>query len=97
MLDTSRVNAVTLYSLAKQIPLNKIDPYEIGMELGKSLVGPYLLRRDTTGLTSFVLQKRALVLRGLGLEEPVAGTSTPRHLKPATSEDRILEEMPKVC
>ena len=85
ILDTTRVNAVTLYSMAQNIDLSKIDPYKIGMDLGMALVRPYMMTRSVVGLDSRVLMKRDFVM---GTRRPTQDQASSSELKPAAGARR---------
>ena len=68
VLDTSRINASTVWSMNNNENPRKIGSMGFGWEFEKSLVVPYLNQRSVNGLTWSIQNKMCLVV-GIGLTE----------------------------
>ena len=61
LLDTVRINACTLFSLANNDDPTKKNAFDFGYALAKQLVMPHIQRRNRNGLTSDIILKIQLV------------------------------------
>ena len=64
VLDTSRINASTVWSMNNNENPRKIDSIGFGWELVKSLVVPYVNQRSVNGLSRSIQNKMSLVVVG---------------------------------
>ena len=64
LLDTLRVNSITLFSLNKQLKEKKGESFEHGYNLAEQLILPQIIRRSRKGLTATVLGKIDMILGG---------------------------------
>lgn len=54
LLDTVRVNASTVFSLANKIDPKKTDSFEFGSNLAYQLIMPFLQKRPVNGIQTAV-------------------------------------------
>ena len=69
MLDTTRVNAKSIWCIKEGIDFNRINSYDFGWDLAKCLATPHLTRRNLNGLGALVQLKMNLFLSKV-LEQP---------------------------
>ena len=69
MLDTTRVNAKSIWCIKEGIDFNRIKSYDFGWDLAKCLAMPHVTRRNLNGLSAMVQLKMNLFL-GKTLEQP---------------------------
>lgn len=62
ILDTSRVNASTIWALNNEKQPKKVNSFNFGWELALSLVMPMIKKRDTSGLHENILNKIRVML-----------------------------------
>ena len=62
VLDTSRINASTVWSISNNENPRKIDSIGFGWELVKSLVVPYVNQKSVDGLSRSIQNKISLVV-----------------------------------
>ena len=66
LLDTIRVNSNTVYNIANNVPKNKQNSFEFGVELCDSLMIPFIKQRPKNGLSKSIVQKINLALQDYG-------------------------------
>ena len=66
ILDTIRVNSNTVYNIANNVPKNKQNSFEFGVELCDSLIIPFIKQRPKNGLSKSIVQKINLALQEYG-------------------------------
>ena len=69
VIDTARVNAGTLFSLKKNTDPRKLNSFQFGLDLARSLVLPHLKRRKQVGLQKNILNKMKICLDFLQPED----------------------------
>jgi len=57
LLDSTRVNATTLYALANNLNPKKLDSFSIGTKIADHLIGPFIQTRPRNGLQSPIIRK----------------------------------------
>ena len=62
MLDTTRVNAKSIWCIKEGIDFNRIKSYDFGWDLAKCLAMPHVTRRNLNGLKAMVQLKMNLFL-----------------------------------
>ena len=65
LLDTIRVNSNTVYNIAHNVPKNKQNSFEFGVELCDSLIS-FIKQRLKNGLSKSIVQKINLSLQDYG-------------------------------
>ena len=68
MLDTTRVNAKSIWCIKEGIDFNQIKSYDFGWDLAKCLAMPHETRQNLNGLSAMVQLKMNLFL-GKALEQ----------------------------
>ena len=86
MLDVTRINAQTIFSLNKSLNVRKTDSFIFGWDLVLSLVTPQIqIRSETKGLQGDIKKKMALFI---GLPEPQITAQNTLFVHPRTSQER---------
>ena len=84
VLDTSRINAGTIYSLNTGKNPRAINSFNFGLELAMAMVKPFIESRSLVGLNSKVTQKIELVLE----KKIIKKNAEPQVNYPGTSSDK---------